>query len=97
MDKDEYVALVDEDDRVTGEVVPREEISKHNLWFRRTAIFLIDEEHRFCVSKRSMAKEYCPGCLDLAFGGIVNASEINDVDLSAKREAEEETGLPDLS
>ena len=58
------------------------------MWFRRSAIFVVDKDLRFCVSKRSMAKDACPGWLDLAFGGIVAANEINEVDLSAKREAE---------
>ena len=43
-----------------------------------------------------MAKDYCPGFLDSSFGGIVASDEINDIDLAAKREAEEEMGLSDL-
>jgi len=42
-------------------------------------------------------KDYSPGCYDLCFGGVVAAHEMDDVTLSAKREAEEEMGLPDLS
>ena len=40
-----------------------------------------------------MAKDYCPGWLDTAFGGIVSAEEMLDIDLAAKREAEEEMGI----
>ena len=43
-----------------------------------------------------MAKDYCPGWLDTAFGGIVSADEMNFVDLAAKREAEEEMGIPNI-
>ena len=70
---------------------------KHKLWCRSTVIFVIDEQMRFCVSKRSSHKDWCPGWFDLAFGGIVAANEVDNLNLSAKREAEEEMGLPDLS
>ena len=71
------------------------------LWYRCTAIFVVREEPggnatQFLISKRSQQKDICPGWLDLGFGGIVTADEIFDVDGSAKREAEEEMGLPDL-
>ena len=68
-----------------------------NLWHRSTTIFVIDEKHRFCVSKRSKEKDYCPGWLDLAFGGLVNAEEMDNMDLSALREAEEEMGIDGLN
>ena len=60
------------------------------MWHRTTSIFLIDEQHRFCVNKRPT------GWLHLSFGGEVLENEMDNIDLSAKREAEE-TGLPDLS
>ena len=44
-----------------------------------------------------MKKDYCPGWLDLSFGGVVNADEMNDVDGAALREAEEEMGISNLS
>ena len=35
--------------------------------------------------------------MDTAFGGVVAADEMNDVDKSALREAEEEMGIKNLS
>ena len=93
---EEYIGIIDEHDNPTGEVVTRAEMRKYNLWHRSTAIFVINELQEFCLNKRSKDKDYCPSFLDTSFGGIVAAHEINDVDLSAKREAEEEMGLPDL-
>jgi 8-oxo-dGTP pyrophosphatase MutT (NUDIX family) len=69
---------------------------RFNMWHRSTSIFVIDEHHKFCINKRSKNKDYFPGYLDLAFGGIVSASEIDNVDLAALREAEEEMGIKDL-
>ena len=62
-------------------------------WHRSTSIFVINEHLQFCLNKRSSAKDYCPGWLDTAFGGIVSASEMDDVDGAALREAEEEMGI----
>jgi 8-oxo-dGTP pyrophosphatase MutT (NUDIX family) len=39
-----------------------------------------------------MQKDYCPGYIDLAAGGIVNYDD-EDVDTNAKREVEEELGI----
>ena len=40
-----------------------------------------------------MQKDYCPGFIDLAAGGVVGMAE-PDVDMSAAREVEEELGIP---
>jgi 8-oxo-dGTP pyrophosphatase MutT (NUDIX family) len=40
-----------------------------------------------------MQKDYCPGFIDLAAGGIVGMED-KDVDISAAREVEEELGIP---
>ena len=39
-----------------------------------------------------MQKDYCPGFIDLAAGGVVDFAD-QDVDLSAKREVLEELGI----
>ena len=70
---------------------------EHNLWHRSTSIFVIDEFQNMCVNKRSKKKDYYPGYLDPSFGGIVGIEEMDKVDLSALREAEEEMGVPNLS
>ena len=46
----------------------------------------------FIVSKRSKEKDYCPGFIDLAAGGIVGMNDL-DPDQNAKRELEEELGI----
>jgi 8-oxo-dGTP pyrophosphatase MutT (NUDIX family) len=40
-----------------------------------------------------MKKEYCPGYLDLVFGGVVGSGEENKVNECAARELTEELGL----
>jgi 8-oxo-dGTP pyrophosphatase MutT (NUDIX family) len=48
------------------------------------------------VQKRSMQKDYCPGYIDLAAGGVVGMED-TDVDESAKREVQEELGVEGTS
>ena len=78
---------MDDDDEFTGQVVTRQEMRQHNLLHRSTSIFVYDEDYRFCINKRSRRKDYCPGWLDLAFGGIVGVEEMKDIDKAALREA----------
>jgi 8-oxo-dGTP pyrophosphatase MutT (NUDIX family) len=40
-----------------------------------------------------MLKDYCPGYIDLAAGGVVGMEDTN-VDENAAREVEEELGIP---
>ena len=41
----------------------------------RVFLHLIDRTNKFLVQKRSDKKEYCPGYLDLTFGGLVGIQE----------------------
>lgn len=63
------------------------------MWHRSTSIFVINQSKKFIVQKRSLNKDYCPGYIDLAAGGVIGAEDI-DEDLSAAREVEEELGIP---
>ena len=92
----ELIAVMNANDKPTGEVVVRKEMRRRGLWHRATSILVKNDEGKFCFNKRSLAKDYCPGFLDSSFGGIVASDEIDNIDLAAKREAEEEMGLPDL-
>ena len=66
---------------------------EENLWHRSTSIFVINQTKKFIVQKRSLQKDYCPGFIDLAAGGVIGADDM-DEDLSAAREVEEELGIP---
>lgn len=49
------------------------------------------------MGKRSAQKDYCPGYLDLQFGGVVPREETTDPIKTARREVVEELGIEDLS
>lgn len=70
------------------------------MWYRSTNIFVVRDDAditQFLIRKRSKSKYIYPGWLDLCFGGIITPNDIAKIDVSAKRVAEEEMGLPNLS
>mmetsp|Transcript_31213 Transcript_31213/g.41315 ORF Transcript_31213/g.41315 Transcript_31213/m.41315 type:complete len:105 (-) Transcript_31213:145-459(-) len=68
------------------------------LWHRASYVFIVTSEAhgaKLLVQKRTIKKDYCPGYYDLATGGVVGHGE--DDDESARREVEEELGIPNAS
>jgi len=68
----------------------------HPWWIRASYIFVLVSEARtnekkFLIQKRSMNKDYMPGCYILSTGGVFSPGE-SKLD-NALRELEEETGL----
>lgn len=87
----ELVLVVDEDtNKPVGEAT-RKEMREQNLWHRSSFVFVQNQKGEFVVTVRSMAKEYYPGGLDLAAGGVMGPDETNE--LNAARELEEELGI----
>jgi isopentenyldiphosphate isomerase len=87
---DEMVAIVDEDNQVTG-AVRRAEMRRRGLLHRATYVFVFDSSGRLCVQHRTMTKDVYPGYWDLCAGGVVLEGESYDV--SAERELAEELGI----
>ncbi|MES1916149.1 MAG: hypothetical protein MHM6MM_007997 [Cercozoa sp. M6MM] len=88
----EMVALCDTEGKIVGEV-QRAKMRREGLPHMATYIFVIDSDNtHILVQQRSAIKDFCPGQLDLAAGGVVSAGE-TDVMLSAHRELEEELGI----
>jgi isopentenyl-diphosphate delta-isomerase len=89
--QNEKVLIVDEHDEPVR-AASRLEMRQQNLWHRSTSIFVVNRAKEFVVQKRSTQKDYCPGYLDLAAGGVVGMAD-GDVDESARREVQEELGI----
>eukprot|EP00550_Attheya_septentrionalis_P005607 CAMPEP_0198295178 /NCGR_PEP_ID=MMETSP1449-20131203/26341_1 /TAXON_ID=420275 /ORGANISM="Attheya septentrionalis, Strain CCMP2084" /LENGTH=494 /DNA_ID=CAMNT_0043995393 /DNA_START=6 /DNA_END=1487 /DNA_ORIENTATION=+ len=102
-DAGERVCTVDEHNRPTAEGHVRSEVRLQNLWHRATYIIVrhvteedaanpIRPEHEhILVQRRSMSKDYCPGKLDPAPGGVVGFGE--SYQLNAEHELAEEMGI----
>ena len=90
MSASELVQLVDDYNRPTA-AITRALMRAHKLLHRATYILVVNGKNELCVQHRSPNKDYCPGMLDLAAGGVVNEGE--PYLLSAKRELQEELGI----
>lgn len=90
---DEIVAIVDEQNNVTG-AVPRREMRAKRLLHRSTYILVFNSQGELYVQKRTMIKDVFPGFFDPATGGVVLAGE--SYEESAVRELEEEMGIRDV-
>tara|TARA_B110000305_G_C19146754_1_gene496131 strand:+ start:206 stop:487 length:282 start_codon:yes stop_codon:yes gene_type:complete len=71
--------------------VSRKEYNEKSLWTRTSFVFVQNQDNKFVVQVRSMQKEYYPGGIDLAAGGVMAPDETNE--LNATRELEEELGI----
>ncbi|HPE75975.1 MAG TPA: NUDIX domain-containing protein [Draconibacterium sp.] len=92
---EEWVPLVDEQGRVTGQA-PRSQV--HNgskLLHPVVHLHVINHNKAILVQKRPMSKQIQPGKWDTAVGGHISAGET--LEQALKKEAFEEIGLVDFS
>jgi isopentenyldiphosphate isomerase len=87
---EEWIDLVDADDRVVGRAT-RAEMRRDNLLHRAVYIIVRDGPGRLFVHRRTTRKDVYPGYWDVTVGGVVGAGE--DYETSARRELAEEVGV----
>ena len=87
---DELVAIVDENNNVTG-AATRREMRARGLPHRATYIAIFNSRGELYVQRRTMTKDVYPGLLDPVAGGVVQAGE--SYAESAARELAEEMGI----
>ena len=86
---EEIFDVVDEQDRVTGQL-PRREVHARGLRHRAVHILVRNRAGQVFLQKRSMLKDLFPGTWDSSAAGHVGAGE--GYDDTAVRELEEEIG-----
>ena len=86
---DELFDVVDEQDRVTGQLT-RREVHRRKLRHRAVHILVRNRAGRVFLQKRSMQKDLFPGTWDSSAAGHVGAGE--DYNGTALRELAEEIG-----
>jgi len=89
-DPDEAFDLLDDEGRRSGEVKARHAVHRDGDWHAAVHLWIVDDEDRLVVQRRSRFKDLAPGKLDVTVGGHLAAGEHWP---SALREAEEEIGL----
>src|SRR5258708_2282073 len=87
---DEIVAIVDENNNVTGAVTRREMRAK-GLAHRASYVAIFNSRGELFVQRRTMTKDVYPGLFDPVAGGVVQAGE--SYEQSAVRELAEEMGI----
>jgi len=93
--QDEYLDIVDENDKIIGRDWRNKIYAKglnHNI--RAINIFIFNSEGKLLVPKRSMNRRIYPGCFDFSCAEHVMFGE--DYHQAAKRGLEEELGIKDL-
>jgi isopentenyl-diphosphate delta-isomerase type 1 len=86
---DELFDVVDEQDRVTGQL-PRREVHRRKLRHRAVHLLVTNRAGQVFLHQRSMLKDLFPGVWDSSAAGHVGAGE--DYDGTAQRELGEEIG-----
>ena len=90
MADDDLVDVVDEDDRVTGQVT-RAEMRARGLRHRAVYVVVRTSDDGVVVHRRADWKDIYPGAWDVCFGGVLDAGEAWDD--AARRELAEEAGI----
>ncbi len=86
----ESVCIVDGRDRMVR-LAGRDEMRKDGLLHRVTFVLVFNARGEILVQTRTMSKDWYPGRIDLAAGGVMTAGE--SYDESASRELQEELGI----
>lgn len=89
---EEYVDILDETGKETGEIITKKEAHKTGKWHRAVHIWIISEDKKcILLQKRCPDKNLFPNMWDISVGGHVSSGE--DTLVAAKRELSEELGL----
>ena len=87
---EEYFDVVDEQDRVTGQLL-RREVHRLGLRHRAVHVLIYNQRGELFLQKRSMSKDCFPGTWDSSASGHLAPGETYDA--CALREVQEELGL----
>ena len=89
---EEYVDILNDNGKETGEIITKKEAHKTGKWHRAVHIWIISEDKRkILLQKRCPDKNLFPNMWDISVGGHVSSGE--ETLISAKRELSEELGL----
>ena len=88
---DEYLDLVDKNDKVIGKMKRSEIYVKDLSNFRTINVFLINSKGQIWIPRRTVTKRVFPLCLDMSVGGHVESGETYDQ--AFKREVKEELNI----
>ncbi len=88
---DEWLDLVDDEDRVVGRISRRDSAARGVTHVRVINAFLRNSQGAIWIPTRTLHKKMFPGCFDFSVGGYVSAGE--DYDTAFRRELREELNI----
>ena len=86
----EYLDVVDEQGKPTGEVMEKEKVHDLNLLHWEVAIFVMNDEGQILLQKRAATKRFDPNKWGLCAGHVDSGESL---EMAALRELNEEIGL----
>jgi len=90
IDEEEYVDIVDENDKIIGKDIKENKIKK-KLISRNVVVFVVDKNKNLFITKRSPHKKTCPNMYDVSAVGNIKSGE--SPENAAKRELKEELNI----
>lgn len=86
----EYIDVVDENNKLIGIIVPKNEVHEKGLWYREVVGFVMNEKGEILLQKRAAGKKDKSNMWEVCYGHVSSKEEPKT---SMIRELEEEIGL----
>ena len=87
---EEYLDIVDDNNRITGKIAKRSYIHQNGIWHREVACWIMNKEGKFLVQKRTKSRKRFPNMWSLTAGAVDTGETSVE---GAIREAKEEIGI----
>lgn len=87
----EFISIVDENNELTGEILPRNIAHEKGYWHRSVHIWIVNGDDRILLQKRSNIKDPFPGCWDISCVGHIKAGDSSI--MTVVKEMEEELSI----
>lgn len=88
--KMELLDVLDEEGNITGKTEDKDIIHAKGLWHKEVEVWIVNEEGKILIQKRSEIKKQAPNKYSITAGHVENGENVED---AMVREIEEEIGI----
>ncbi len=86
----EYIDVVDENNILTGKIVPKNEIHERGLFYREVIGIIVNDKNEILLQKRASSKKEFANMWELCYGHVSSGEQPQEAMI---RELKEENGL----